>query len=136
MIFWDESTVVQNVLRVLLITFNNSRHVLYVLSKPVGNALETFSYAQATRNFIYLGDTFCDCLNLTSKLVGQMKRKDALKPYYDENDWMFWVRTFITIFTTFSEMFSSRCNNYTIHQLPRNSHFFSSFLINQIEVIW
>ena len=70
MIFWDESTVVQNVLRVLLITFNNSRHVLYVLSKPVGDALETFCYAQATRNFIYLGDTFCDCLNLTSKLVG------------------------------------------------------------------
>ena len=84
-------------LPVLLITFDNSRLVLQVLSKSVGDALETFRYAQATRNFVYLVNMFFDCLNVTSKLVGQMKCKDALTPYYDENDWRFQV-VFLLLF--------------------------------------
>ena len=105
MIVRDEAIALRNVLPVLLITFDISRHVFQILSKSVGAALETFRYARATRNFIYLIDTFFDCLNVTSKLVGQMKRKDALKPYYDENDWRFQVRVSITIYCFIQNVF-------------------------------
>ena len=121
MIIWDEAIGLRNVLPVLLITFDNSIHVLQVYSKSVGDTLETFRYAQATRNFIYLVDTLFDCLNVTSKLLGQMKRKDALKPYYDENDWRFQVHVSITIYCLIWNVF------ITLQQLyytlaPRNGH--------------
>ena len=132
----DEVIALQNVLPVLLITFDNSRLVLQVLSKSVGDALETFRYAQATRNFVYLFNMFFDCLNVTSKQVGQMKRKDALKPYYDENDWRFQVCVSITIYLLpYLERFHHVSTTILYTSPPRNVHFVkvSSFLINQIE---
>ena len=92
-----------------------------------------YRYAQATSTFIYLVDTFFDCLNATSKLIGQMKRIDALKPYHDENDWRFQVRVSITIycliwnaFTTLQKLY------YTLAPPPppKKWPFCKSFIIS------
>ena len=63
------------------------------MSSTVANALSYFNDDETTetRLFIRLFDEFFDCLNVTNKLEGTLKRKDARLPYYQANDKRFKV---------------------------------------------
>ncbi len=63
------------------------------MSCTVANALTFFNDDDTTetRLFIRLFDEFFDCLNVTNKLEGILKRKDARLAYYQADDKRFKV---------------------------------------------
>lgn len=63
------------------------------MSSTVADALTYFNDEETTetRLFIRLFDEFFDCLNVTNKLEGKLKRKDARLAYYKAEDKRFKV---------------------------------------------
>lgn len=61
------------------------------MSSTVADALTYYDKAETTetRLFIRLFDNFFDCLNVTNKLEGIMKRKDSRLAYTSANDQRF-----------------------------------------------
>ena len=68
--------------------------IVQVLSTTVANALKVqgLPHTASTITFIEYVDMFFDCLNVSSLHDGQKKRKPALYPYRDVDDWRFTVR--------------------------------------------
>ena len=64
------------------------------MSSTVADALTFFNdeATTKTRLFIRLFDEFFDCLNVTNKLEGILRRKDAQLPYYNASDEHFEVQ--------------------------------------------
>lgn len=71
-----------------------------MLSTTVADGLTHCSDERTTetRLFIRVFDKFFDCLNVTSKLEGILKRKDSRLPYYQANDQRFKVMWLINNF--------------------------------------
>ncbi len=67
--------------------------MLQVMSETVACALEVLNRegTQQTRLFIRMIDKFFDCLNVKSKKMGLLKRKDFIKPYTSPRDERFEV---------------------------------------------
>ena len=63
------------------------------MSSTVADALTYLNNEETTetRHFIRLFDEFFDCLNVTSKLEGILKRKEARLAYYEPGDKRFKV---------------------------------------------
>ena len=64
------------------------------MSSTVADALAFYNDEETTETilFIRLFDEFFDCLNVTSKLEGILKRKDARLAYYQADDKRFKVK--------------------------------------------
>ena len=80
------------------VTENTYSRILYAVFSSKSNDCSGWSvadglthrglhYTESTEKFIRMCDQFFDCLNVCNTLEGQIKRKPALEPYRDRNDW-------------------------------------------------
>lgn len=73
------------------------------MSSTVADALTYFNDDETTetRKFIRFIDEFFDCLNVTSKMEGILKRKTSRLPYTQPQDSRFRVRIIHAMYTYF-----------------------------------
>ena len=58
-----------------------------IKSAADGLAYHGLNCTELTEKFIRMCNQFFDCPNVCNTLEDQMKRKPALEPYIDRNDW-------------------------------------------------
>ena len=88
-----------------MINYNNY-YAMQVMSESVASALEVLDResTQETRVFIRMIDRFFDCLNVSTPMTGQLKRKENLAPYRSGKDERFkvsilYLMKFIVLFS-------------------------------------